>query len=272
MAWRRPRVIAGVVLAVALMLILVDTRVPAPGNALRGVASAVAGPPERAVAWARTKVTDRFGGSAADRARIAELEQQLEAARAQVGVAASDRITRGELRDLAAQAPASGYSSAAARVVSVTARQDPVRSAAISVGSGQGVRPGFAVLAPGGIVGLVDTVSPNLATVRLMIDPQTQIAARVASSGELGIVRGTGSAAAFEPLDPLAPLTPGSLVVTMGVPGGQYPADLPIGRVTAITGSSAALTRAAELAMAVDDSTLDRVLALVPDTADGARP
>ncbi len=273
MVRRRARVVVGVLVAVALMLILVDVRGTGPADGVRGVAGAIAGPPERAVAWARSQVTDRFGGSAADRARIAELEQQLAAATAQVGTLAAEEVARSTLRELAAQAPATGYSSLPARVVSTTAPQDQARAVAVSVGSSHGVQPGFAVLGSRGLAGFVDTVSPQVSTVRLLIDPATELAARVPSSGELGVVRGAGSrGVTFEPLDPMAPLVPGTAIVTIGVPGGQFAADLPVGRITAVTGSAAALTRAAEAVPAVDDSTLDRVLVLIPDGGAGIRP
>ncbi len=266
----RPRAVIGILVAVAVMLILVDVRGGWPSDGVRGVAGAVAGPAERGAAWVRTQVTDRFGGSEADRARIAELEQQLAAARAQVGALAAGDVARGQLRELAAQAPSAGYATVPARVVSATAAQDPVRTVAVSVGSTSGVRSGLVVLGPGGVAGLVTTVSPLVSTVRLLSDPATQVAARVASSGELGVVRGAGQAdAVFQPLDPLAPLTPGAAIVSIGAPDGQFAADLPIGSISGVTGSAAALTRAAQVAPAVDESTLDRVLILVPEGSDG---
>jgi cell shape-determining protein MreC len=66
-------------------------------------------------------------------------------------------------------------------------------------------------------------------------------------------------------------MVPGDLIVTLGTPGGDLPADLPLGSIAAVTGSSAALTRAAVVTPAVDDSTLDRVVVLLPDAA-GAGP
>jgi cell shape-determining protein MreC len=270
MAWRSARVLVGAVVAVAVLLILVDVRGSGPADALRGVAGAVAGPPERALAWVRTQAGERLGGSADERARIVELEGQLARARAQAGAAAAGRLSEADTRALAALAPARGFTAAPARVVSVTAAQDPARSVAISTGSGAGARPGLAVLGDGGLVGLVDSVSPQVSIVRLVIDPATEIAARVAASGEVGVFRGTGSGARFELLDPLGRMAPGDLIVTLGTPSADLPADLPLGSVTAVTGSSAALTRAAEVTPAVDDSTLDRVVVLVPDT--GSRP
>jgi cell shape-determining protein MreC len=132
------------------------------------------------------------------------------------------------------------------------------------------VRVGLAVIAATGLAGLVDSVSPQVSTVRLVVDPSTEIAARVASSGEVGVFRGTGTGGRFELLDPLGRMAPGDLVVTLGTPGGDLPADLPLGTIATVSGSSAALTRAAEVSPAVDDSTLDRVAVLVPDTDAGS--
>jgi len=265
MAWRSTRVLVGAAVAVALVLILVDVRGAGATDLLRGVAGTVAGPPERALAWVRTQAGERLGGSADERARIAELERQLAQAQAQAGAAAAGTLAEAEARELAALAPAEGFTPVPGRLVSISAPQDPARSAAISTGSGDGVRAGLAVLGEGGLVGLVDSVSPQLSTVRLAIDPATQIAARVASSGELGVFRGTGGAGRFELLDPLGRMAPGDLIVTLGTPSGDLPADLPLGRIAVVTGSSTALTRAAEVTPAVDDSTMDRLAVLVPD-------
>ncbi len=270
MAWRSTRVLVGAVVAVAVLLILIDVRGSGPTDALRGIAGAVAGPPERALGWVRTHAGGWLGGSAEEQARIAELEDELAKARAAAGAAAAGALAEADTRALAALAPSEGFTPVPGRVVSVSAAQDPARSAAISAGSGDDVRAGLAVVGAMGLAGIVDSVSPQLSTVRLVVDPSTEIAARVASSGEVGVFRGTGSAGRFELLDPLGRMAQGDLIVTMGTPGGELPADLPLGTIAVVSGSSAALTRAAEVTPAVDDSTLDRVAVLVPETqADG---
>ncbi len=267
MAWRSTRVLVGAAMALAVLLMLVDLRGSGPTDAVRGIAGAVAGPPEQALAWGRTQVAERFGGSAADRARIAELERQLAQARAAAGAAAAGTLSEAHARALAALAPTEGFTPLPARVVSLSAPQDRTRAAAISAGSGAGVRPGLGVIAAEGLAGIIDSVSPRVSTVRLIVDPATELAARVASSGEVGVFRGTGDAGRFELLDPLGRMAPGDLIVTLGTPGGDLPADLPLGSIAAVTGSSAALTRAAEVTPSVDDSTLDRVVVLIPDAA-----
>jgi rod shape-determining protein MreC len=267
MAWRGARVALVVCLVLAAVLVLVDLRGGGPARAVRGVAGAVAGPPITALAWLRTEAGQRLGGSADERARIAALEQELEQSRSQAAAAAAGELSEADLRELAAGLPAEGYRRVAARVVALATPEDQVRSAAVSAGSADGVRPGQAVAAAGGLAGLVDSAARTVSTVRLLVDTGTALAARVASTGEAGVLRGTGDAARFELLDPLGSMSPGDLVVTLGTPDGMLPADLPLGRISRITGSAADLTRVAEVVPAVDDSTLDRVVVLVPGAA-----
>ncbi|MCU0301662.1 MAG: rod shape-determining protein MreC [Candidatus Nanopelagicales bacterium] len=259
-------------LVLAALLLLADLRGAAPAAGLRGAAAAVAGPPERALAALRTTVGARVAGADRERARIAELEAALATARAEAAAAAAGQLRAEEARELAAGLPATGYRPVPGRVVALSTPQDQVRSATISVGSRDGVRAGLAVVEPGGLVGLVASVGPGVATVRLLVDPAMALAARVAATREAGLVRGAGDAAALTLLDPLGAMAVGDLVVTMGTPDRAVPADVPIGRIAGITGTAAELTRRAAIAPGVDVSTLDRVVVLVPDPDPAADP
>lgn len=272
MAGRKTRVIVGSLLAAALLLVLLDLRTSGPTQVLRGAAGTLAGPPERALAWVRVSVGDRFGGSAAQHDRIAELQDQLAQARASAGQAAAGRLTVAEERELAALTPPVGYSPAAARVVSVSAAQDVIASVAISLGSSGGVHSGLAVLGSDGLAGITESVSPLISSVRLVVDPRTELAARVASSGEVGIFRGNGSGGTLTLLDPQGTMAAGDLVVTLGAPDATIPAGLPIGRIATVTGTATALDRAANVTPAVDVSTLDRVDVLIPDGPGSQTP
>ena len=72
-------------------------------------------------------------------------------------------------------------------------------------------------------------------------------------------------AGAITLLDPVGDMAQGDLVVTVGTPDGAVPADLRIGLIDAITGLASDLTRRADVTPAIDDSTLDRVVVLVPE-------
>ncbi len=266
MGSRASRMVLAAVLACAMLLMLADLQGGGPARTLRAAAGTIAAPPERALSWVRSGVAARFSGSADEQARIAELEQQLADARAAAAAAAAETLTEAQARDLAAAAiPPKGYRPVAARLVALAGPQDQIRSAAFSAGSSDGIRPGLAVVTADGLVGLVDSVSASVSTVRLVVDTATPMTARVASSEEVGVYRGTGAAGTLTLLDPVGQMAIGDLIVTVGTPEGSVPADLPIGRIAGITGSAANLTRIAKVVPAVDDSTLDHVLVLVPE-------
>jgi rod shape-determining protein MreC len=265
MARRSARVAPVVGLVLAALLILVDLRGGAPARALRAATGAVAGPPIEALAWLRGQAGQRFGGAAEERARIEVLEQELARSRAQAAAAAAGLLAEAEQRALANGLPEQGYRWVAARRVAASPPQDLVRAIAVSAGSRDGVAPGQAVMAVDGLAGLVDSASPGVSTVRLLVDPSMALAARVTPSGEVGVLRGTGRAASFELLDPVGRMAAGDLIVTIGTADGVLPADLPVGRVSAVRGSAADLSRVAAVQPGVDASTLDRVVVLVPE-------
>jgi len=265
MAWRGGRLLLAAALGTAVLLLLLGLRGGGPVDGLRGAVGALAGPAERGLASVRAGWADRFGGAGAQRARIAELEQDLASARSQAAAAAAGTLSQGQMRELAAVLPASGYRAVPGRLVSLSSPRDLVRSAAISVGTRSGVAVGDAVVAPDGLVGVVDSVAPRVATVRLAVDAASALPARVAPTGEVGVLRGTGSGARLTLLDPLGAMGSQDLVVTLGSDGTGLPAGLPVGRVARVTGSAGDLTRQGDVTPAVDDSTLDRVVVLVPE-------
>lgn len=264
MSARTARGVLAAVLAVAAMLLLLEVRGAGPGDALRGLAGAVAGPPERAMAWLRQSAADRFTGAAEERDRAAALERELAEARAAAGAAALGVADERHAQALAQALTLTGYRPVTARVVARTVPQDLLGALAVSTGSRQGVAAGMAAVGLAGVVGFVDTVSPGVSTLRLTTDPATRLAVRVLPSGELGVLQGTGGEARLTLLDPLGAMTVTDRVVTVGTADGLVPADLPVGSVTAIDGSAADLSRAASVEPATDASTLDRVAVLVP--------
>lgn len=262
---RSARVALAACLAAALLLLLADLRGGAPTAALRGAVGAVAGPVEEGLSWVGHQVSSRVGGSEQERVRITELESELAAARSAAAALAGGQVDERTARELAAAIPSSGYRAVAGRVVAQATQQDQVRSVAVSVGSRDGVAAGMAVVGVGGLAGIVASVAPGVSTVRLVVDAATGLPARVAASGEQGVLRGTGDAAALTLLDPLGAMAAGDLVTTMPSADGTLPAGLPVGRVTEVLGSAADLSRRALVTPAVDDSTLDRVVVLVPE-------
>jgi len=82
-------------------------------------------------------------------------------------------------------------------------------------GTWQGVHGGDAVVAPGGLLGRVASVTPSTARVQLLTDPGSKVGVWVARTGEHGLLMGAGTARPIlRLLDQDARLRPGDLVTT----------------------------------------------------------
>lgn len=107
----------------------------------------------------------------------------------------------------------------------------------ISKGRDQGVGVGMPVVGHGGLVGQVIATTRSSATIRLVTDGRTHIGASFGTSSTLGVVNGV---AANRPLSvsyvpPHSSIAPGTVVYTNGLQGAQYPAGIPIGKVSSAT-------------------------------------
>ena len=101
----------------------------------------------------------------------------------------------------------------------------------LSKGSNQGVVAGDVVMAPGGLVGRVDAVSPNTSRVLLISDPSSQLGVTFGESRARGIMRGLGSQrAVVELLERSPEIQVGETVMSSGL-SSLYPGGIPIGRV-----------------------------------------
>ena len=99
----------------------------------------------------------------------------------------------------------------------------------IGRGSLQGVQTGDAVLAPGGLIGRVASVTPSTATVRLLTDPGSRVGVWLGRSRHSGLLSGIGTARPvlrFLEKDPDA--RPGDVVYTSPA-STLVPPNLPVG-------------------------------------------
>src|SRR5688500_3183316 len=109
-------------------------------------------------------------------------------------------------------------------------------SVAMSAGSDAGVRRYAPVVAPEGLVGMVQTVDPGTSVAVLWGHPQFRPSAMSADGSAFGIIHPHASEGAEGFLLELrgvqfrSPLDTGSLVVTSGL-GGVFPAGIPVGTV-----------------------------------------
>jgi rod shape-determining protein MreC len=134
-------------------------------------------------------------------------------------------------------------------------------SVTVNKGSANGVSLNDPVVNGDGLVGHVIEVAAHASTVQLIIDPDSAVAGRLASSGETGLVVGQRSRPlTMDLVDANAKVIPDEQVVTSGYQEGLYPPEIPIGKVSHNFSRSGSLTTTIELSPAVDFSALEYVL------------
>ncbi len=208
---------------VGLTLLLIDVQTDGRAyDAPREAAALVLGPLQiGADAMVRQDPTDPD--------RLAQEQLLL----AELSASDADRRRLQELEELFGLVGRSQLQVTGADVVALEARGGGI-AATIDRGSGDGVAADQAVLAGDGVVGTISSAAPTSAVVRLSADSRFAVGARLAESGEAGIVRGTGDPdrLTMELLDPLAPVAVGDRVVTIGSPQGRpFPPGLVVGAV-----------------------------------------
>jgi len=198
------------------------------------------------------------------RARVAELEAQvatsadLAARVSQLEALLGLREELGALRTVGAQVIANSVSNLEWTIT-------------IDKGSSDGVGVDMPVIAPAGLVGHVVRVAPDSAIVRLIIDPDSAVAARLDVSRATGLLEGQGQRdLRMRLVDPATEVQPGERVVTAGyripgVGGGLYPPGILIGSVSHVLAGEAELEKFVTVRPAVDFSALDMVLVVLSD-------
>jgi rod shape-determining protein MreC len=134
-------------------------------------------------------------------------------------------------------------------------------SITVNRGSTSGVKVDDAVVTGDGLVGHVLEVAPNVSKVQLILDPQSAVAGRLASSGETGLVVGQRDAdLRMDLVNPDARAAASEQIVTAGFQGGLYPPEIVIGTVAHVYQVPGALTKSISVRPAVDFSALEFVL------------
>jgi rod shape-determining protein MreC len=132
--------------------------------------------------------------------------------------------------------------SVAAQVVEIGSANFE-QSIEINRGSGTGLVVGQPVVAAGGLIGSVTSVSNHLATVTLVDDPSFTVGVRVVSTGTVGAAagEGAGNLLQVENVDVGAQVKRGDALVTSGLEGERFPAGIPVGTVATVYASPGGL-------------------------------
>jgi rod shape-determining protein MreC len=262
---RRVRLLLALLVAVAIALVTIDFRSGDDGalDRLRGMATSVLRPVQDGVGVllrpfgdAAGAVSDLFAVRAENRELRARVEVLEERRRA------FDDLERenAELRELLAIADRTELDTVTARVVAL-APSNFEWTVTIDVGAADGVERGMPVIDGDGLVGRVIQVTPTASRVLLAIDPSFSAAARTAGTGEVGVLDGRGGdPMVLRLLDPLATVDVGDPVVTSSYQGGVFPAGIPIGTVSQVTGGASPLAREVQVNPYVDFTRLHHVV------------
>jgi rod shape-determining protein MreC len=142
-------------------------------------------------------------------------------------------------------------------------------------GSVDGVKVNQPVLTADGLVGHVLDVFSRTCTVQLIIDPRSSVGARLAATGETGLVVGERNKdLQMQLVPPEAEVPPGEQVVTSGYQGGLYPPGLPIGAVSHVytDPASPSLSKVIQVRPAVDFASLEYVLIVIGPSSGVSYP
>jgi rod shape-determining protein MreC len=242
---RRARVVLALLLAASIVVITIDfrQRQGGPVDRLQRIAIAVFGPLQQGTSAVVRPIGNLVGGIAeigslrGDNQRLRTEVARLRAReRSYLDVLGENERLRGALR----MSRRCGCRTVGASVVARSGSNFQL-SVTVDAGSRQGVARDMAVVDAGGLVGRVTQVTADYATVLLVTDPTSGVAASLASDKAPGIVKGRGDQLLqFQPVRAGTPVRRGDTVVTRGYQGGVFPAGLPVGVVERVDPAGAA--------------------------------
>lgn len=223
---------AGVVLAFALLLLVTQRVNPELGGRMRG-ATADALSPLISVARAPFEAIRRLGNLFGDHMQVVdrnrELEAQLKAAEERAGKSdlLAAEVKRMEQLISLKRPQRRVVASAVASSVSANAG---MRTAIISAGLGDGVRPRMPVIASGGLAGRVTDVGQGASRILLLTDSNSRVPVKVVRTGWTGLAVGSGGTLLdfeFDIASGSDRIRPGDRLVTTG-DGGLFPPGVPV--------------------------------------------
>ncbi len=246
---RRTRLVLGVLLIVAIILITLDFR-DGGASPVRNVGADIFGPIERVTHDVTDPVASLFdsvtGGPSAQNT-IAALQRQDAELRTELSAAQLSKAAKQQLAQLL-QLDAGGYRIVAASVIA--AGGDFSDTVTLDAGSKDGIRPNETVLNGSGFVGTVTQVSTDTSTVLLANDASSVVGVQMAGGGEIGDVTGTGKSMSGSGLlrlslfDANAILRPGQQVLTYASVGDQPEVPgVPVGTIVSVSSSAGSLTQ-----------------------------
>jgi rod shape-determining protein MreC len=212
----------------------------------RGAQEAVA-PIETGASRALKPVRDLFswaGDTIDAKDQNADLKQEVQQLRGDLAKAETDLHDANQLKALASLHQENYFPQSTDPVTArVIAKSATVWYSTLKIdkGSGDGLRENQPVIAAGGLIGKLTSVTGGTAEVRLITDGQSGVSAQVFPEGVTGVVRpevGNPEDLLLEHVESGRRVTENTLVITSGFTSSRteslFPRGIPIGRVTKV--------------------------------------
>jgi rod shape-determining protein MreC len=266
---RRHRFLLMLLVLTSVTVITLDFRDDGQGvlESVRSGARDAFAPVQAAVGKVFSPIGDFFGGITRYRevkSENARLRQELEAAEGEV-IRGADAIRERQLLTALQRLDFAGdLRGVTARVVSNSPSNFQL-TVTVDRGSSAGVAAGMPVVTPAGLVGRIAEVSDDRATVLLLTDPASSVGVRLAGTGDIGAVTGSGRRDVL-PLSLVSVETKvaeGEAVLTSGLEGGLFPPGIPVGRVRGTKITPGQLEQEVTIEPVVDLDRLELVRILV---------
>lgn len=222
-------------------------------------------------------VPDYFGTRNDLREEVAKLKAENADLRRTVETSDLDRNRLSEYDGLTRAAADTGYDLVPAHVIAIGSGQSFSNTVTIDAGSTAGLHADMTVINNDGLIGRVVRVTRTTATVVLVVDKESVVGGRLASSMEIGFLGGRGiidgsGRLDLDLMDDSVVANAGDTVTTWGSEGGTpYVSGIPIGRVVSVINSPRETSRRAVIQPFVDFTSLDLVGVVVPKGAASDR-
>lgn len=252
----------------AISLLTLDFRGFGPLETAHNVAVAIFGPVGDAGSRVFRPVGDawngafRYGDVEAENNRLKDRINQLETQ------SATDKGAQQELDQLKSQLNIGflGQIPPVRAQVSSGAIGNFEDTIEIDKGSSSGIVTGMPVVSGEGLIGKVVRVSDNRSVVKLITNRDFNVGAKVnGKSGTTTVVTGTGGERNLKGTTDGkdTQIAPDDVLVTSGIGTSQYPADLPIGKVTAVNDTGSELQKALDVELLANLIDLEYVTVLL---------
>lgn len=267
---RRVRLLLVVLVVASLALITVDFRSDGDGplTKLGNAVASVFGPVQETLSSVTRPIGNFFSGFGqvgSLKTQVRRLQEELSLLRQDEGRVLDILTENDRLRALLEIKEQRGLKTRAAAVIARDASNFQY-SIVIDLGAADGIKKDMPVVGGEGLVGRIASVTKSTSTVLLIIDPGSEVASRVAESGEVGSLEGGGRRdLRMMLLNPNATVTAGDTVVTASYKptrgrGSVFPEGIPVGTISRVDPPGGNVTRRAFVTPAVDFTTLDFVL------------